>query len=169
MAVEQTSAAATLAHVGDSSACISHSVGSWILDSGAPDHVVGNPSLIFNLLPPKIPHTITLANGSKALVTGIGQALPLPSLSLNYVLFVLNSPFNFISISKLTRSLNCFITFCSDSVFIKDQNTGKTIGTGFESHGLYYLNPQLIHPPFVLFLHLRISFIVIWVIQVWIS
>jgi hypothetical protein len=98
MAVEQTSAAATLAHVGDSSACISHSVGSWILDSGAPDHVVGNPSLIFILLPPKIPLTcyllkylttsITLANGSKTLVTGIGQALPLPSLSLNYVLFV---------------------------------------------------------------------------------
>jgi hypothetical protein len=88
MAVEQTSAAATLAHVGDTSACLSHSMGSWILDSGAPDHVVGNPSLIFNLLPPKIPHNITLANGSKTLVTGIGQALPLPSLSLNYVLFV---------------------------------------------------------------------------------
>ncbi|PNY03730.1 histone deacetylase [Trifolium pratense] len=39
MAVLQTSAAATLAHIGNSTACLSHSVGSWILDSGASDHV----------------------------------------------------------------------------------------------------------------------------------
>ncbi|MCI14059.1 hypothetical protein A2U01_0035186, partial [Trifolium medium] len=90
--VMELSAAATLAHVGDSTACLSHSVGSWILDSSASDHVVGNPSLISNMLPPKIPHNITLPNGSKAQVT--------------------------------------------------DRSTGKTIGTGFESHGLYYLNPH---------------------------
>ncbi|GAU44158.1 hypothetical protein TSUD_399800 [Trifolium subterraneum] len=143
MAVQQTSAAAASAHIGDSTGCLSHSVGSWILDSSASDHVVGNPSLISNLLPPKIPYNITLANGSKAQVTGIGQALPLPSLSLNYVLFVPDSPFNLISISKLTHSLNCSITFWSDSFFIQDRSTGKMIGTGFESHGLYYLNPHL--------------------------
>ncbi|PNY03792.1 ubiquitin carboxyl-terminal hydrolase 12-like protein [Trifolium pratense] len=44
------------------------------------------------MLPPKIPHNITLPNGSKAQVT--------------------------------------------------DRSTGKTIGTGFESHALYYLNPH---------------------------
>ncbi|MCH93330.1 receptor-like protein kinase [Trifolium medium] len=140
MAVQQTSAAATLAHIGNSTACISHSVGSWILDSGASDHVVGNPSLI--MLPPKIPHNITLTNGSKAQVTGIGQTSPLPSLSLNYVLFVPSSPFNLISISKLALSLNCSATFCSDSFFIQDQRTGKTIATGSESQGLYYLHPH---------------------------
>ncbi|MCI21740.1 receptor-like protein kinase, partial [Trifolium medium] len=80
MVVQQTSAAATLAHIGNSTVCLSHSVGSWILDSGAFDHVAGNPSLISNLLPPRIPHIITVANGSKAQVVGIGQASPLPSL-----------------------------------------------------------------------------------------
>ncbi|KAK2380773.1 putative mitochondrial protein [Trifolium repens] len=142
MAVQQTSAAATLAHIDNSTACLSHSVGSWILDSGASDHVVGNPSLISNLLPPKIPHSLTLANGSKAQVTGVGQASPLPSLLLNYVLFVPGSPFNLISISKLTSSLNCSITFCSNSFSIQERGTGKTIGTGFESQGLYYLHNQ---------------------------
>jgi hypothetical protein len=129
MDVQQTSAAATFAQIGNSTACLSHSVGSWILDSGASDHVVGNPSLISNLLPPRIPHNITVANGSKAQVTGIGQASPLSSLPLNHVLFVSGSPFNLISISKLTRSLNCSITFCSDSFIIQDRSTGKTIGT----------------------------------------
>lgn len=62
---------------------------SWILDSGASDHVVGNHSLVHNLLPPIISHNITLANGSKAQVPGIGQVSLLPSLSLDSVLFQL--------------------------------------------------------------------------------
>ncbi|PNY16464.1 receptor-like protein kinase, partial [Trifolium pratense] len=146
MAVQQTSAAATSALIDNSTACLSHSMGSWILDSGASDHVVGNPpnpSLISNLLPPKIPHSLTLANGSKTRVTGIGQASPLPSLSLNYVLFVPDSPFNLISISKLA---NGSITFCSNSFSIQERGTGKTNGTGYESQDkLKVLVPHLSH------------------------
>jgi hypothetical protein len=58
-----------------------------------------------------IPHNITLANGSKVQVTDIGPASPLPSLSLNYVLFLPGSPFNlsvifiFIIIYDLLESL----------------------------------------------------------------
>jgi len=132
-AIQPVSSSTTLAHFNNSTVCLSHSTGSWVLDSGASDHVVGDPSLISNLSPPKISHNITVANGSKAQVTGIGQASPLPSLSLNYVLFVPGSPFNLISISKLTQSLNCSITFSSNSFLIQDRSTGKTIGTGSES------------------------------------
>jgi hypothetical protein len=138
MAIQLVSSSATLTH--NSVVYLSHTTGLWILDSGASDHVVGNPSLISNLSPPKIPHNITLANASKAQVTGIGQASPLPSLPLNYVLFVLGSAFNLISVSKLTQSLNWSITFSYDSFLIQDRSTGKTIGTGSESHGLYYLH-----------------------------
>ena len=109
MGIQPVSSSATLAHFNNSTVCLSHSTRSWVLDSGASDHVVGDPSLISNLSPLKIPHNITVANGSNAQVTGIGQASPLPSLSLNYVLFVPGSPFNLISISKLTQSLNCSI------------------------------------------------------------
>jgi len=141
MASQKVSTSVTLAHFSNSTVCLSHSLGSWILDSGASDHLVGNPSLIYNLSPPKIPHNITLANGSKAQVTGIGQASPLPSLPLDYVLFVPGCPFNLISISKLTSSLDCSITFTSGSLFIKDQSTGNKIGAGSERQGLYYLEP----------------------------
>jgi len=68
--------------------------------------IVSNPSIISNLSPPKIPDYITLANGSKAHIIGIGQASPLPSQSLNYVLFVPSCSFNLISMSKLTRVKN---------------------------------------------------------------
>lgn len=60
---------------------------------------------------------------------------------MNSVLLNPNCPFNLISISKLTRSLNCAITFTSDSLLIQDRITGQTIGAGTESRGLYYLRP----------------------------
>jgi hypothetical protein len=58
------------------------------------------------------------------------------------VLFVLGCPFNLISISKLTCSLNRSITFTSGSLFIQDQSTGNTIGAGSEQR-LYYLQSPL--------------------------
>ena len=39
----------------------------WIIDSGASDHIAGNSSLFSSLSPPKIPHFITLADGSSLL------------------------------------------------------------------------------------------------------
>ena len=54
---------------------------------------------------------VTLANGSQTIAKGIGSSCPLPSLPLTFVLYVLDSPFNLISISKLTHDLNCLITF----------------------------------------------------------
>ncbi|MCI15152.1 receptor-like protein kinase, partial [Trifolium medium] len=51
---------------GNSTSCLSHSslVGSWVLDSGAADHIAGNPSLSFK-------RHITLVDGSTAKVTGV--------------------------------------------------------------------------------------------------
>ena len=54
---------------------------------------------------------ITLANGTQTMAKGIGSACPLPSLPLTSVLYVLDSPFNIIYVSKLIHDLNCSITF----------------------------------------------------------
>ncbi|RVW84207.1 hypothetical protein CK203_045300 [Vitis vinifera] len=70
---------------------------------------------------------------------GIGLALPLPSLPLTSVLYTPECPFNLISISKITRTLNCSITFSDKFVTLQDRSTGKTIGIGRESQGLYHL------------------------------
>ena len=59
---------------------------------------------------------ITLANGTQTMAKGIGSAYPLPSLPLTSVLYVPNSPFNIISISKLIYDINCSITFSHSSV-----------------------------------------------------
>ena len=70
---------------------------------------------------------------------GIGLAHHLLSLPLHSVLHAPECPFNLISISKITRTLNCFITFSDKFVTLQDWSTGKTIGIGRESQGLYHL------------------------------
>ena len=73
---------------------------------------------------------------------GIGLAHPLPSLPLTYVLYTPECPFNLISISKITRTLNCSIIFSDKFVTLQDRSTGKTIGIERESQGLYHLTSQ---------------------------
>ena len=71
----------------------------------------------------------------KALVWHILSLLYLSLLS--FILF--ECSFNLISISKITRTLNCSITFSDKFVTLQDRSTGKTIGIGRESQGLYHL------------------------------
>ena len=83
---------------------------------------------------------ITLANETQTMAKGIESACLLPSLPLTYVLYVRNSPFNLISISKLIHDLNCSIIFSYSSVTLQDRSTERTIGIGHESQGLYHLS-----------------------------
>ncbi|RVW26667.1 Transposon Ty3-I Gag-Pol polyprotein [Vitis vinifera] len=126
---------------GNVSACLTHtsSLGPWILDSGASDHLSGNKDFFSSITTTSDLPTVTLANGSQTVAKGIGLALPLPSLPLTSVLYTPECPFNLISISKITRTLNCSITFSDKFVTLQDRSTGKTIGIGRESQGLYHL------------------------------
>ena len=48
-----------------------------------------------------------------------------------------------ISVSKLTRSLNCCASFFPDYCLFQDLITKKIIGTGHETGGLYILDTQI--------------------------
>ncbi|RVW44892.1 Retrovirus-related Pol polyprotein from transposon RE2 [Vitis vinifera] len=132
---------ASVAQPGNASACLTHtsSLGPWILDSGASDHLSGNKDLFSSITTTSALPNVTLANGSQTVAKGIGLALPLPSLPLTSILYTPECPFNLISISKITRTLNCSITFSDKFVTLQDRSTGKTIGIGRESQGLYHL------------------------------
>ena len=73
---------------------------------------------------------------------GIGLTHTLPSLLLTSVLYTSECPFNLISISKITRTLNCSIIFSDKFVTFHDRSKGKTIGIGRESQGLYHLTSK---------------------------
>ena len=59
---------------------------------------------------------ITLANETLTMAKEINSTRPLPFLPLASILYVPDSPFNLISISKLIHDLNCSITFSHSSV-----------------------------------------------------
>ena len=138
-AAESTSIT-SIAQTGDISAYLAHSLGPWILDSGASDHLSDNKNLFSSLTITSPLSTITLANGTQTMAKGIGSVYSLTSLPLTSILYVPDSPFNLISISKLIHNLNCSITFSHSSVTLQDQSTGRTIDIRHESQGLYHLN-----------------------------
>ena len=63
---------------------------------------------------------------------GIGSACLLPSVPLTYALYVPDCLFNLLSINKLTRDLNCLITFSDNSITLQDRSMGRMIGIGRE-------------------------------------
>ena len=124
---------AYVAQTGNASAYLTHSLGPWILDSDASDHLSGNKDLFSSLTITSPLPMITLANGTQTMAKGIESACPLSSLPLTFILYVPDSPFNTISISKLIHDLNCSITFSYSSITLQDRSTWRTIGIGHES------------------------------------
>ncbi|KAK2437071.1 putative mitochondrial protein [Trifolium repens] len=132
---------ASIAHTGNSSVCLSQSsLGPWVIDSGVSDHVTGNKSLFSSLSTSGFLPSITSANGSQTRSQGIGTVQILPSLSVDSVLYIPGCPFNLLSVNRLTRSLDCIVTFTNSNVTLQDRCSGRTIGVGCESQGLYYLS-----------------------------
>ena len=107
---------ASVDETDNASPYLTHSLGPWILDSGASDHLFGNKDLFSSLTITSPLPMITSANGTQTMAKGTGSTCPLPSLPLTSVLYVPDSPFNLISIGKLIHDLNCSITFFHSSV-----------------------------------------------------
>ncbi|RVW95346.1 Retrovirus-related Pol polyprotein from transposon RE1 [Vitis vinifera] len=63
---------AFVAQPGNASACLTHSssLGPWILDSGASDHISGNKDLFSSITTTSALPTVTLANGSQTIAKG---------------------------------------------------------------------------------------------------
>jgi len=132
---------AFVVHTGISCVGLTHSnsLGSWVLDSGATDHITGNKSFFSSLSTSSHLPSITMANGSKVSSHGIGTIHLFPSMPIDNVFYVPGSPFNLLSVSRLTRFLDCVVSFTKDSVCLQDRSSRQIIGTGCESHGIYYL------------------------------
>ena len=133
----------TLAESGKTSTCFLSSSSIWVIDSRATDHKIGNSSL-FTMFQshPSIP-IVTLANGSTSCYLRSGTIHPTPLINLTSVLSLPQLSFNLISVSKLTRTINCSISFFPNYCLIQDLSTKRIIGKGRESKGLYILEIEV--------------------------
>ncbi|CAH9083140.1 unnamed protein product [Cuscuta epithymum] len=105
--------------------------------------MTGNPSLFSSFHSHLPASSVTLADGSTSPVLGSGTVVPTSTLPLSSVLSLPNFAFNLLSISKITRTLNCSVTFFPGYCVFQDLLTKHTIGQGHESGGLYILDTSI--------------------------
>nr|CAD1834152.1 unnamed protein product [Ananas comosus var. bracteatus] len=105
---------------------------SWILDSGATDHMTSHPSLLSESQPP-FSHTVNLPNGTSAPITHTGNIVFNRDITLENVLCVPTFRLNLISASKITKGLNCSVTLFPDSCVFAGLNDGEDDWLGITS------------------------------------
>ena len=103
---------------------------SWIIDSGASSHMTGSRDL-YSRISQDI-RSVSIADGRTCRVSGQGTIRATSQLTLDKALYVLEFPVNLLSISSITKHLNCFVTFFPFHCTFQDLQTGKRIGLGRE-------------------------------------
>ncbi|KAJ9539426.1 hypothetical protein OSB04_032159 [Centaurea solstitialis] len=101
---------------------------SWIFDCGATDTMTYELSDLTSLSKPRKTY-IETANGGKMDVKTGGTIEISSTLRLSNCLYVPSLSHKILSISHVTKELNC-----------SDIRTGRIIGRGTERHGLYYMD-----------------------------
>ncbi|KAG5035651.1 hypothetical protein JHK87_010561 [Glycine soja] len=114
---------------------------SWILDSGATNHVTCS---LHNLHSHRRinPIIVKLSNCQYVHATHSGTVQLSPNITLHNVLYIPTFTFNLISISKLVSSINCELIFSSTSCVLQEMNNHMKIGIVEAKHGLYHLIPN---------------------------
>lgn len=120
--------------------CLIASSNKWVIDSGATNHMTGNPNIFSSFRPHKAPSPVTVADGSTCNSVGYGTVKPTSIITLSSVLSLPKLAFNLISVSKVTRDLNCWISFFPDYCLFRDLVTNQVIGKGHLSGDLYILD-----------------------------
>jgi GAG-pre-integrase domain len=82
---------------------------------------------------------VQTADGSLCPIAGVGDITCTSELQLLSVLHVPNFTNNLLSVSQLIDDLNCVVSLSSTHVVLQEMNTGRVIGVGKRSEGLYRL------------------------------
>ena len=85
---------------------------SWIIDSGATDHMTSKSQLFNTYTPSPSNKKIVVVNGSLVTITGFKDIHITLTLILKNVLHVPKLSTNLVSIQKLTHDLKCYAIFC---------------------------------------------------------
>ncbi|KAL6311472.1 hypothetical protein AAG906_012053 [Vitis piasezkii] len=125
--------------------CLVSSSNKWIIDLSATNHMTGNHKT-FSTFRTHSAHPVTIADGSTYEIKGSGTVKPTSSITLSSMLNLPNLAFNLISVSKLTKNLNCSVSFFSDHCVFQDLMTKRTFGKGHVSDGLYILDEWVPRP-----------------------
>ena len=111
----------------------------WLLDCGATDTMSYDLSDFKTTTKPTKTH-IQTANGGCSKVEGAGRIDISPSLKLTNCLYVPSLSSKLLSISHVTKELNCTVLMHPSFCLLQDILTRRIIGRGTEHEGLYYVD-----------------------------
>ena len=92
---------------------------TWIIDSGASDHMCAHKSLFSNLtlLPKSI--NVSLPTGHNIFITHVGSVPITHDIILHNVLYVPDFKLNLLSVPRLAAQLQCTISFSHSNCFLQ--------------------------------------------------
>ncbi|XP_042039539.1 uncharacterized protein LOC121785221 [Salvia splendens] len=123
-------------HVHDIS--VKHSKG-WIFDCGATDTMTPDKRDFIDFSEDTKSY-IKTANGELINVEGSGTVEISPTLRLTNCLYVPTLSQRLMSISHVTKELNCTLLMHPDFCILQDTQTKRILGRGTEKRGLYYVD-----------------------------
>ena len=115
---------------------------TWIVDSGASDHMIGNLMVFHEYTPCHNNSSVRIADGTLSRVFGTGSVIISKDITLHSVLYVPKLDCNLLSISRLTQDLNCVTKFLPHMCEFQALNSGKRIGNAEVRAGLYLLRAE---------------------------
>ncbi|XP_071713263.1 uncharacterized protein [Rutidosis leptorrhynchoides] len=111
----------------------------WIIDCGATDTMTFDKTDFYS--ESKSNKTqIKTANGGSVQVKGGGTIEISPTLKLKNCLYVPALSHKLLSVSHVTKELNCTVLLHPTFCILQDIRTGKIVGRGTERDGLYYVD-----------------------------
>ncbi|KAH7691732.1 hypothetical protein IHE45_01G018000 [Dioscorea alata] len=111
---------------------------SWIVDSGAIDHMTWNKSILSGLSTTLKP-PIQIASSSTYNIEGVGSSQISQNMPLSYVLYVPYFTENLLSITKMTEQLSYSVIFTPTKCTFQELVTNKLIGIVHKERRVYYM------------------------------
>lgn len=90
---------------------------------------------------------VTNANCMSSPIISSGTVLFLPFSQISEVLFISSLNCNLLSVSKISKSHNCFVLFFPTHCILQNIHTKKRIDSGKTRGDLYYLDSGFQQPP----------------------
>lgn len=114
-------------------------VTSWVIDSGATNHVSGNQSLFESMEAMKEKCRMKLPTGDTALITHQGDVILKNGIRLRNTVYVPAFKQNLLSVHELLSGGEYTIEFLPSCCLIKKKKSGEVTGVGKQYKGLYYM------------------------------
>ena len=111
---------------------------TWIIDIGASSHMISDSNKLTCHKP--LSHSaIRTANGSISPVTGEGSIILTDTITLDTLLIVPSLAYNLLSVSQITVTLKCTVTFWPQFCVFQNILARKILGYSVIQGNLYYL------------------------------